>query len=433
VSLLVRDALILTQDEHRRQVRGHLYVEDGAIVSIGQEAPEADVVIKAQGRILMPGLINTHTHLAMGLLRGFGDDLPLMEWLSTRIWPAEDKITPERMRVGARLGLLELIRGGTTTFNDMYFHEPETADEADKAGIRGILGWGLSDVGKTPEGQANTRLAAVEQLMRKYRRHPRIRASPAPHAVYTCFDETFAKSAELCAKHEGILHTHLHETRDEVYETEAKRGKRPLKVLEDCGALGERTLLAHAGWLTKAEVGTISKHGAAVSHNPTSNMKLATGGVMPLPEILASGAPLGLGTDGAASNNRLDMFEAMKTTALIHKQARWDPKVADAQTVLDLATRGGADALGLGALVGSLEPGKRADLILIETRRAHMTPMFNPVSQVVYSAQSSDVALTVVEGQVLYDAEGHHTIDEHGTLREAQDVAESITAEDHHS
>jgi 5-methylthioadenosine/S-adenosylhomocysteine deaminase len=426
MSLLIRDARILTQDEERRRLRGNVYVEDGLIVSVGKDAPEAETVIDAAGGVLIPGLVNAHTHAAMGLFRGYGDDLPLTAWLETRIWPAEDRMDEEAVRVGTRLGLLEMIAGGTTAYQDMYMNAQAMAEEADAAGIRAVIGWGLADVGRTPKGLAHPAMGAVETFLGAWRLHERVHGAPAPHATYTCHDETLAECAQLAERYDTRFHTHAHETRDEVYESEASRGKRPLAVLDGAGALTERTVLAHCGWVTKAEVGRIAEAGAAVVHCPVSNMKLATGGTTPVPELLEAGAAVALGTDGPASNNTLDMFETMKLTALLHKHARWDPEVADAQTVLDMATRGGAAALGMADALGSIEQGKRADLVLLDHRRPHWTPLHDPVSQIVYAARPTDVATTVVDGRVLYRDGRFETLDATKVMADARRVARDL-------
>lgn len=425
--LRIKGAKVLTQDAKRRILDAtDVLVVDGAIEKIGDAKGRVDETIDAKGMLLLPGLVNAHTHLAMTLLRGFGDDLPLEEWLRTRIWPAEDRMKADDIRIGTRLAALELIAGGTTAFNDMYFHEDAVAEECAKAGLRGYAGWGMVDAGKVGPDEPNPRLPEIERFCAKWKDHPLVKGAPAPHAVYTCGDVTYRRSVEIAKKHDTMLHTHAHETRTEVYDVQRTKGMRPLAFLKEHGALSDRTLLAHCGWTTKEEVRTIAAAGAGVAHCPVSNLKLATGGTMPLPELLAAGSKVGLGTDGAASNNTLDLFETMKFTALVHKQARWDATVATAQTVLDLATRGGAAALRLGDQVGSIEAGKRADLVLLDPRRPRLTPMHDPVSHLVYAARADDVHATIVDGKVLKLGDDYRTLKPDRIMDEAQKAADRL-------
>lgn len=426
MSLRIKNARILTQDAQRRQLMGDVLVEEGKITQVGEVKGKASETIDAEKRILLPGLVNTHTHLPMVLLRGYGDDLPLEEWLKTRIWPVEDKMDESVMRVGARLAALELIAGGTTTFSDFYFYEDAIAEETAKAGLRGYAGWGMVDVGKVEGDQPNPKLPEAEVFLKKWSKHERIRGALCPHAAYTCTPSTYRKSAELAATYDTLLHTHAHETRTEVYDVEREKGLRPLAYLEKAGALGPRTLLAHCGWITKEEVKQIGRAGAKVSHNPTSNMKLATGGTIPLPELLAEKATVGLGTDGASSNNALDMFEAMKLATLLQKHSRWDAKLLPAQASFDLATRGGAACLRWEKKIGSIEVGKRADLVLLDVRKPHLTPWIDPVSQLVYAARPSDVHATIVDGAVLKLGPEYRTLKFDAVLDEAQRAADRL-------
>jgi 5-methylthioadenosine/S-adenosylhomocysteine deaminase len=427
-SLRIRNATIVTQDGRRRVLHGDVLVEDGVIRKVGEAKDAADETIDARGMLVLPGLINAHTHLAMTLLRGYGDDLPLEEWLRNRIWPAEDRMTEADIRVGTRLAALELIAGGTTTFNDMYFHEDAVAEEMAAAGLRGWAGWGMVDVGKVGPDEPNPRLPEIARFVEKWKGHPLVRGAPAPHAAYTCGRETYRQSAELAAQHDVLLHTHAHETRTEVYGVLREKGRRPLEYLRETGALGPRTLLAHCGWVTKEEVRTIAAADAGVAHCPVSNLKLATGGTMPLPEFLVAEARVGVGTDGPASNNTLDLFETMKLTALVHKQARWSATVAPAQTVLDLATRGGAATLQLNNRVGAVEVGKRADLILVRLDKPRLTPMHDPVSHLVYAARPDDVHATIVDGRVLKLGDDYRTLDPGRVMDEARKAAARIVA-----
>lgn len=427
--LRIKNARILTQDAQRRTLRGDVWAEDGKITHVGEGKGQADETLDAEGRILLPGLVNTHTHLPMVLLRGYADDLPLERWLRERVWPIEERMDEAVMRIGARLACLELVAGGTTTFNDMYFFEDAIAEEAAQAGLRGYAGWGMADLGKTQsEDEPNPKLGEAETFLKKWAKHGRVRGAIAPHAAYTCGRATYRKAAELAQTYDTLLHTHAHETRTEVYEVEKQKGQRPVPWLESVGALGPRTLLAHCGWVTKEEVKQIARAGARVSHNPVSNLKLATGANFPLPELLAEKVSVGLGTDGAASGNTLDMFEAMKYAALLQKHARWDAALVPAQTALDLATRGGAECLRLGKQVGSIEIGKRADLILVEARRPHLTPWNEPVSHLVYAARAGDVWATVCDGRVLKVGNEYRTLDYDRVLDEAQKATERLVS-----
>jgi 5-methylthioadenosine/S-adenosylhomocysteine deaminase len=428
-SLLIRGAKILTQDAQRRVLTGDVRVEDGLIKQVGTDVKaRTDETIDARGMLLIPGLVNTHTHLPMVLFRGWGDDLDLMDWLKTRIWPAEDKMTESDMRAGTRLAALEMIGSGTTAFNDMYFFEDAIAEEADKAGLRGWAGWGMIDAGK-PHGEAfNPKLKDCEASVKKWAKNPRVRTNPAPHAPYTCNPATFAEAQRIADKYDTVLHTHVSETRNEVYDLEKSRGARPPAYLAKAGAWTDRLVAAHCGWITKDEVLATAKAGVKVSHNPVSNMKLATGGACPVPEYLAAGATVGLGTDGAASNNTLDMFEAMKFTALLHKHLRWDSKLLPAQTVFDMATLGGAKALRLEKKIGSIEVGKQADLVLVSLDAPRMRPLHDPVSQLVYAAHGSDVHATIVEGRVLKLGDSYPTLEPDKIIEDAEKASARITS-----
>lgn len=427
-SVLIRGARILTQDATRRTLVGDVLVEDGKIAKVGQvNGAKAAETIDAKGMLLIPGLVNTHTHLPMVLFRGYGDDLPLDEWLKTRIWPAEEKMTEMDMRVGTRLAALEMLMSGTTTFNDMYFFEDSIAEEADKAGLRGWAGWGMVDIGKTKsDADPNPNIPACETFVKKWAKNPRVRGAPAPHATYTCGPETIRQMYQIAVTYDTVFHTHMSETRNEVYDTEAKRGKRPPAILQDWGGMGDRTVLAHCGWITKDEVRDVAKAGAKVAHCPVSNMKLATGGAAPVPEMLDAHVSVGLGTDGGASNNSLDMFETMKFTSLLPKHLRWDARVLPAQTSFDLATRGGAAALRLDKKVGSIEVGKQADLVLVSLRSPRMQPLHDPVSQLVYAGHGSDVFATIVDGRILKLGDEYRTLQPDRVFDEAGRAAARI-------
>ena len=427
-SVLVRGTTVVTQDDARRVLHGDVYVEDGRITHVGkvQGGKEADRTIDGTGQVLMPGLVNLHTHLAMGLFRGFGDDLPLEAWLKDRIWPAEAKLGEGHMKAGVELGLLEMVRSGTTSFLDMYWMEESVVAPACRAaGVRGWLGEGMVDIGQTEAGQPNRKLRDVERFLKAAKGDPLVTPCPAPHGAYTCNPETYAESARLAAEHQVPLHTHCSETRTEVHDVQQRTGQRPVARIHAAGALGARTVLAHCGWITKGEVADIAAAQASVAHCPVSNLKLATGGVAPVPELHEAGVKVGLGTDGAASNNVLDQFQSMKFAALVQKQHRWDATALPAQRVLDMATRDGADALHRPDL-GRIVPGATADLVLVDFRRPHLVPRHDTVSHLVYAAAGADVSATIVHGRVLM-AEGRvETLDTARILREAQDCADDV-------
>jgi 5-methylthioadenosine/S-adenosylhomocysteine deaminase len=431
MSILIKDAsVILTQNSRREQIKNaSLYIEDDIISELSEKpiSVEAEYVINARGMIVLPGLINLHTHIPMTLLRGYGDDMVLQDWLNNRIWPVEAKLDEESISAGTRLGLLEMLRSGTTCFLDMYFFEDTIAKITEEVGLRAFLGFSLLDFG-TPEYKFEELFPACEVFLKKWRNSKLVQPVVAPHATYTCSAETLQKSLELAERYDVLLHTHCSETRNEVYSVMEKyNGLRPVEVLKKYGLLCDRTILAHCGWITKGEVSEISKANAKVAHCPVSNMKLATGGFAPIPELLEKNAAVGLGTDGAASNNTLDMFETMKFAALIHKHHRWDPCVTPAQTVLDLATISGAKCLGIENIVGSLEEGKKADVVLVDLRKPWLTPLHDPVSLLVYSARCPDVYATIVDGKILMLNNTFYTIDFNNVLKEAQMQAYKLT------
>lgn len=400
-----------------------LFLQGGKIAGIGDDLPAADQVLDCQGCIVAPGLVNAHTHAAMVLLRGTADDLPLERWLEERIWPAEARFTAQTVRAGADLAIAEMLAGGTTAFADMYFFEDQVAQAAQDAGIRCVAGFTLIGF-DTPEFAAADLLDEAERFLGRWPADGGlVQGSVAPHATYTCDQGTLEAASDLAGDHGGLLQTHCSETRHEVYSLEQETGERPVGRLAGTGCLTDRALVAHCGWITKAEIGEIARSGATVVHNPVANMKLATGGYAPVPELVEAGVDVALGTDGAASNNRLDMFETMKTTALIHKHHRWQAEVLPADQVLAMATRVGARALGI-ADGGRVTEGAPADLMVVDTARPHLQPMNDPISHLVYAARPGDVRATVVAGELVYKDGGFPQPGfDLGTVMEAADQA----------
>lgn len=429
MSILIKNTTILTQNDSRQQILGDLYIEDHLIVECSKKplSIEAEYKIDGSKKLVLPGLMNTHTHIPMTLLRGYGDDMLLRDWLAQRIWPVEAKLDKKSIQSGTELGLLEMIATGTTSYLDMYFFEEIIAQATEKAGVRGFLGFALIDF-DTPEYESAELIPQCEQFINRWRDNPLISPVVAPHSTYSCKPETLQKSLEIATKHQVPLHIHCSETRDEVYDVERKYGTRPVEQLKKLGLLRKGTSLAHCGWITKNEIQDIKNAGAAVSHCPVSNMKIATGGFTPIPELLDANIAVSLGTDGAASNNTLDVFETMKFCALVHKNHRWDPTVLPAQTVFDLATLGGARLLGVEQMVGSLEEGKTADVIMVDLEKPHLTPLHDPVSQLVYAVRGTDVCTTIVNGTPLMLEKQFLTIDMEKTLENARKHAFELTS-----
>ena len=414
-TLLIRDATIVTLDASRRVVRGDVRIEEGHITHVGDAPQHADDTIDAAGDILIPGLVNAHTHAAMTILRGLGDDLPLEEWLRTRIWPAERTLTHEDVVAGTELAHLEMLRTGTVAYNDMYFFAESTAAAVDSAGLRARIGATIIDF-DTPELKRGDQAAHARRLIQKYAKHDRISVSIAPHSVYSCSDATLGEVRAIRDELGAQVHTHCSETRFEVQDTLAKRGARPVEVLRKHDLL-RGSVLAHCGWVTKEEIRTMAAEGSHAAHCPVSNMKLATGGTMPLVEMWGAGVNVGIGTDGAASNNSLDLVGEMKFAALVQKQHRWDARAAPAGRILEAATLGGRRALGLSA--GGIAVGEPADLALVSTHAPHMRPQHDPASTLVHCATGSDVRATIVAGRVLYMDGAWRTLDAGDIMRRA--------------
>lgn len=405
--LIVANGTVVTMDAARRVLSpGSVAIQDGRIVAVdappvvSERYPGARM-IDASGRVILPGLVNTHTHAPMVMYRGLADDLALMDWLQRYIFPAEAKtVSPEFVRIGTRLAALEMIRSGTTTFADMYYFEEEIARATAEAGLRGVLGQTIIEFPSPDAKTPADGLARADAFIQAFRNHPLVTPAIAPHSTYTLDRETLLASRDLAIRHSVPMLIHLAETDDERAITTKRFGQRPVGVLEALGLWGPRIVAAHGVWIAPDEIQLLKAHDVGVSHNPESNMKLASG-TAPVVDYLAAGVSLGLGTDGAASNNDLDMFEAMRQAAFLHKLATRDPRAVSAQTALELGTIGGARVLGLSDRIGSLEVGKRADLIVVRMNQARQTPMFDPISHLVYVTRGDDVQTTIVDGRVL--------------------------------
>ena len=421
MDVLVEDGLIITMNKDRAILKNFsIAIEDGRIVEIGKKIKgDADFVIDAKRKIVMPGLVNAHTHLAMTLFRGVADDIELMAWLQKEIWPVEAKLEPKHVYAGALLGCLEMLYSGTTCFNDMYFFMEETARSVEETGIRAVLSYPLIDLGDEAKGKEM--LKEGEKLVRKYRKNDLITPFFGPHAPYTCSEELLLGAKELADKYNTGVHIHVAETEREVKTFVEQKKLRPFEYLEKIGFLGENVIAAHATFSSKKEREIIKKRGVKIAHNPVCNMKLASG-VAPVPEYLDMGICVALGTDGAASNNSLDMFEDMKICSLVHKLKKRDPRVMPAPKVLEMATLNGALSLGLKD-IGSIEVGKKADIITINLRSPNLTPLTNPVSHLVYAAQGKDVCDVIINGKVVVHDRRVRGLDEEDVMRFAEEQA----------
>lgn len=369
----------------------------------------AERTIQLPRHVLIPGLINLHTHAAMTLMRGLADDLALMPWLQEHIWPAEKHCVSEAFaRDGTLLACAEMLKGGTTCFNDMYFFPQAAAAAVDRAGMRACLGLVLLDSPTPYAADADDYLGKGLEARDQLRHHPRLTTSLAPHAPYTVSDRSLLKILTFAEQLDLNIHIHLHETADEVVRSEAECGMRPLQRLISLGLLGPNMLASHCVHVNAAEIAQLSAHACHVAHCPTSNLKLGSG-IAPVPQMLAQGVHVGLGTDGAASNNRLDMFAEMRLAALLAKGSG-DAACLPAQQALEMATLNGARALGLADQIGSIEAGKKADLTAVDISAIEMQPCFDPLSHLVYVAGREHVTHTWVEGELLYQDGVHLTI-----------------------
>jgi 5-methylthioadenosine/S-adenosylhomocysteine deaminase len=434
VDLIVRNAVVVTMDGAARVLPGGaVAVGGGRIIAVDRsdvitERYTARETIDAGGHIVLPGLINTHTHAPMVLYRGLADDLALMEWLEKYIFPAEAKtVSPAFVRAGTRLAALEMIQSGTTTYADMYYFEEEIGRVTRDAGLRGVLGqtiirFPVADA-KTPQAG----LARTEAFLKEFAGDELITPAIAPHAMYTLDRGTLEAARRMADTYQAPVLIHLAETEDEARTSQKTHGMSPTRYLESIGFWGPRSLAAHGVWLDDADIRLLASRGVAVSHNPESNMKLASG-TAKVPAMRHAGIPVGLGTDGAASNNDLDMFEAMRQAAFLHKLTTGDPRALPASAALAMATIEGARALRMDDRIGSLEPGKRADLIIVSTSGARQTPMYDPVSHLVYVARGDDVRTTIVNGRVIMRDRKVLTMNEADVLREANALAETVRA-----
>jgi 5-methylthioadenosine/S-adenosylhomocysteine deaminase len=398
MSLLLKNCRFIVTQNKKRQVLENkdVLVGDEEIKKVGKNL-KGDGAIDCSHSLVMPGLINTHTHISMTLLRGVADDVVLEEFLE-KTYKIDSKLKEKDVYDGAMLGCMESIRFGTTAFKDLYYFEDEIAKAAVETGLRANLAWATLD--KEMTTQKGDPIDNCDKFIKRWKgKDALVTPEVGIQGVYVTSEETYKRAKQLSKKHGAMVHTHLSETRKEVYDNVKKTGKRPVEMLEALGVLDDQVTAAHCVWLTKPEMNILTKSGVNVSHNPTSNLKLASGGLCPVPELLERGANICLGTDSCASNNSLDMFKEMKLAALLHKNAKWDARLVPAQAALDMATVNGAKALGINT--GSIEEGKLADIIISDLRKPGLSPVNDMVSNIVYSMSGADIDTSIINGKIV--------------------------------
>lgn len=406
--------------------RGAILVDDGKIAYVGKESAarplRAERTIDAEGTVALPGMINCHTHLSMTILRGVAEDQKLGKWLRETVWPLEAKLKPEDVYHGALLGCLEMIRSGTTCFADMYLHEDAVVRAVKESGLRSVLAQGIIEGEDRARGEKM--LGEAVRFARKYHGYAdgRVQVKLGPHAVYTCSPELLAETREAASELGVGIHIHLAESKEMREFVKAKYGVTEVGLLDRVKFLGPDVLAAHCIYLSKGEIRLLAKRGVKVSYNPVANMKLAQGAAR-IKGLLHAGITVGIGTNGPASNNSLDMFESMKIATLLQKITYEDPTALPARKVLRMATLDAAKALGLERLVGSIEAGKRADLILVDFKKPHLTPVHDLHANLVYSARGSDVDTVIVDGKILMENREVKTLDEGEVIQEAAKAA----------
>jgi 5-methylthioadenosine/S-adenosylhomocysteine deaminase len=434
VDLVVASGTVVTMDSAKRVIEdGAVAVRGDEIIAIGKRDEiaaryDAARTIDAHGRIVMPGLINSHAHAAMSLFRGIADDLSLDDWLRKYIFPAEAwNVTPDFVAWGTRLGILEMLRGGITEYADMYYFEDDVARVTKEAGVRGVLGETIIDFPAPDNKTLDAAFGYTQKYLDHWKGDPLIVAAVAPHSIYTCSEKTLQDSAALARKNGAPILIHIAEAPFELDQSRAKHGLTPVAYLGKIGLLGPDVLGAHCIWTNAADIAALAHYGVGCSHNPSSNMKTAAG-VMPVIEMRDAGVAVGLATDGAASNNSQDLFEEMDLAAKLQKISRMDPRALPAQQVVEMATIDGARALHLEKQIGSLEAGKKADLIIVDVSAPHATPMYSVYSEIVFALKATDVRTVVIGGRVVMDERKMLTLNEDEILQKAKEYQKKILA-----
>lgn len=429
--LILIGQYLLTMDKEQTLItEGGIAISGDTILAVGkgsalrEQYPAAAVIAEPNG-LIMPGLVNVHTHAAMALFRGVADDLPLMRWLQEYIFPQEAALTGEVVYQATLLSLCEMIKSGTTSFCDMYLFAADVARAVELSGMRAWLGEVVYDFPSPNYGDLANGFAYTRELLERYRHHPLITVTLDPHAVYTCSPDLLTRLGTMAREERALYVIHLAENEEEVRTCRERYGRTPVEHLEALGLLGPKMVAAHCVMLSAAEIALLAERGVKVAHCPESNLKLASG-IAPVVAMLAAGITVGLGTDGSASNNDVDMFGEMNTAAKIHKVACMDPTALSAATTLHAATLGGAAVLGAEASIGSLEAGKKADCIVLDLNQPHLTPMYHPISHLVYAARGSDVIHSVIGGRVVMRDRRLLTLDETMILTRIRELGRSL-------
>ncbi|AFV23212.1 N-ethylammeline chlorohydrolase [Methanolobus psychrophilus R15] len=425
--IIIKNAYVLTMDPDMRDIEsGVVVIGDGMIKEVGRSTEStAEKVIDAGGCVVMPGLVNTHCHAGMTLFRGYADDMPLKEWLENRIWPAEAKLADDDIYNGSLLACLEMIKSGTTAFADMYIHMDRVAQAVEDSGMRAALSYGMIDF--CNKEKADAELNEGMRFVREWngKAEGRITTMYGPHAPNTCSRDFLIRVKEQAVKDNVRIHIHVLETEAELNYMKENFGMCSIHFLKGIDFWGQDILAAHCVWLSDGDIKILAEHGVNISHNPVSNMKLASG-IAPVSKLIESGANVCLGTDGCASNNNLDMFEEMKTAALLQKVSTMDPTALPARKVLEMATSNGAKALGIKS--GVLKKGYNADIIIVDLKRPHLTPIYDVASQLVYAASGKDVRTTIVAGKVLMEDSIVTCLNEQDILEKAMQTSKNLVA-----
>lgn len=437
VDYIIKADYLLTMEENLS------IITDGAVAVTGSDITDAgsvgdilkkyssDNLIDGKNKVVFPGLINTHTHAAMVYFRGLADDQPLQEWLEKHIWPAEMKwLTADFVDDAIELACLEMIKSGVTTYADQYFYQSVAGENLERIGMRGVLGSGIidfpwKDVAETPDDYFKN----AEEIIVKFKDSELATPAIAPHATYTCSPDNYKRAKEMADKYDMPLHTHLAETEFEVAECKKRFGKTPVEYLNDLGVLSERISAAHCVWLTEREIDILAEKKVGVAHCIESNLKLASG-IAPLPKMLQAGVKVAFGTDGAASNNDLSILGEMSTAVKVHKAVSNDATVVDSKTALTMATRNGAEIVGLGDRVGTITIGKKADLVIADLNSPHLTPVYDIYSHIAYCMRPSDIKTVMINGRLVLEEGIPLTLNESEILEKAREWQDKIKTSD---